>query len=58
MAGMLSVVPAENFAKEHVKGSISMANISKDHNGAQFIIHMSDNHFLDGSSVVFGMFAL
>ena len=55
---MLSVVPAENFAKEHVKGSISMANISKDHNGAQFIIHMSDNHFLDGSSVVFGMFAL
>ena len=45
---------AENFLKRHLQGTLSMANISKDHNGAQFIIHLADNLFLDGSSVVFG----
>lgn len=31
-----------------------MANISKDGNGTQFIINISRNEWLNGSSVVFG----
>lgn len=48
-------VADENFVRGHTKpGILSMANTAKDRNGSQFYIHMSDNRFFDGSSVVFG----
>lgn len=54
--GHLIFREADKFLKGHRAGTISMANISEKHNGSQFIIHMTDNHFMDGSSVVFGEF--
>lgn len=36
------------------KGNISMVNVGKHSGGSQFYVHMHDNTFMRGSTVVFG----
>lgn len=46
--------PDEDFTHNHVKYSVSMANLGPNTNGCQFFICTGDALHLDGKHVVFG----